>query len=61
MKEYIVREIGFPGVLKQEIVGELIRCKDCMHWDGLVLCKKNGRTLYGVNDFCSKAERKNHE
>ena len=32
MKEYIVKETGFPGVLKQNIVGELIRCKNCIHW-----------------------------
>lgn len=31
VREYIVREMGFPGVLKQEIVGEIVRCKDCVH------------------------------
>ena len=31
MNEYIVRETGYPGTLKQEIVGELVRCKDCKH------------------------------
>lgn len=29
MAEYIVRETGYPGTLKQEIVGELVRCRDC--------------------------------
>lgn len=29
MAEYIVRETGFPGTIKKEIVGELVRCKDC--------------------------------
>lgn len=33
VREYIVREIGFPGVLKQEIVGEIVRCEECKHWD----------------------------
>lgn len=33
MSEYIVRETGFPGVVKQEVVGELVRCKDCKWWD----------------------------
>ena len=31
VREYIVREMGFRGVLKQEIVGEIVRCKDCKH------------------------------
>ena len=31
MREYIVRETGYPGTLKQEIVQELVRCKDCKH------------------------------
>lgn len=34
VREYIVREIGFPGVLKQEIVGEIVRCKDCKYRKG---------------------------
>lgn len=29
MSEYIVREIGYPGAVKQEVVAELVRCKDC--------------------------------
>lgn len=33
MSEYIVRETGSPGVVKQEIVGELVRCKDCKYRD----------------------------
>ena len=31
MSEYIVRETGYPGAIKQEIVQELVRCKDCIH------------------------------
>ena len=31
MSEYIVRETGYPGKLNQEIVGRLVRCKDCKH------------------------------
>ena len=31
MSEYIVRETGFPGTIKQEIVQELVRCKGCRH------------------------------
>lgn len=32
MREYIVRETGYPGQLTQEIVQELVRCKDCKHY-----------------------------
>lgn len=31
MIEYIVKETGYPGTLSQEVVCELIRCKDCKH------------------------------
>lgn len=33
MSEYIVRETGYPGTIKQEIVGELVRCRDCRYFD----------------------------
>ena len=32
MAEYIVKETGYPGTLSQEVVGELIRCKDCRYY-----------------------------
>lgn len=32
MSEYIVRETGYPGAIKQGIVQELVRCKDCRHF-----------------------------
>lgn len=32
MSEYIVRETGYPGTIKQDIVQELVRCKDCKHY-----------------------------
>lgn len=31
MSEYIVKESGYPGTLSHEVVGELIRCKDCTY------------------------------
>ena len=41
---------------------EIIRCKDCKHWSALsAKCarRKNAMLLgYGINDFCSKAERR---
>lgn len=32
MSEYIVRETGYPGTIKQEIVSELVRCRDCRYY-----------------------------
>ena len=60
MREYIVRETGYPGTLKTEIVGELVRCKDCKHY------WKNHTNDYSVpvclaspedDAFCSEGER----
>ena len=31
--EYIVREVWYPVAVKQELVGELVRCKDCKYRD----------------------------
>lgn len=68
MAEYIVREIGYPGAIKQEIVGELVRCKDCKFYDfwerrGIHLCVCWSGDPYeaaepGEDDFCSFAERR---
>lgn len=41
MSEYIVRETGYPGAIQQEIVGELVRCKDCQ-WYEIYQLKKDG-------------------
>lgn len=69
MAEYIVRETGYPGAVKQEVVGELVRCKDCIDGRCDVWLSGNGsamgygcceRTKSGIlpNDFCSHAERR---
>lgn len=68
MSEYIVRETGYPGTLKTEIVGELVRCKDCKHlkqefqWNGMPYktCEFHGN---GFPDdwFCADGERKGDE
>ena len=34
MTEYIIRDTIYPGEVKSEIVGKLVRCKDCTHQDG---------------------------
>lgn len=70
MSEYIVRETGYPGTIKQEIVGELVRCKDC-RWHEIYQLKKDGTedqrckrefcVLYSRNFpddyFCADGER----
>ena len=57
MNEYIVRVTGYPGRLEHEVVGELVRCKDCEFYEG--------ENRYCFNDvkakpdgYCSFAERK---
>lgn len=67
MNEYIIRETGSPGTITQEIVGELVRCKDCK-W--LVTKEKTGfhlcglekfETMRDLTDFCSMGERKDSD
>lgn len=57
MSEYIVRETGYPGTLKQEIVGELVRCWYCRWWN-----RENGYCVDFLvtdpNGYCSFGERK---
>ena len=73
MSEYIVRETGYPGTLKQEIVEELVRCKDCkycaiyQHYEGDISVSARMYRKYVLfdvtadKDFCSKAERRDTE
>lgn len=30
--EYIVRETSYPSAIKQEVIGVIVRCKDCKWW-----------------------------
>lgn len=40
------------------VVGEeLVRCKDCKHWDGVDTCDVIDAPVWD-NDFCSMAERR---
>ena len=72
MAEYIVGETVYPLGTRQEVVGELIRCKDCKYWregTAYFYCDK----LFGMgvldvfdymtdeDDYCSMAERKTDE
>lgn len=56
MNEYIIRETGYPGTLKTEIVGELVRCKDCKVKD-----EERCPWWHGVPEdefYCAWGERK---
>ena len=39
---------------------EIIRCKDCKHWDGVDACDVIDVPVWD-NDFCSMAERRSNE
>ena len=62
MSEYIIRETGFPGALKQEVVAELVRCKDCKrHEDeepGMVYCPNQVGGWVSEDFFCKDGERR---
>jgi len=63
-KEYIVRETALPlAGCKQEVVGEIVRCKDCK-WFGKVGCAIMIADDYDKpteDDYCSFAERREDE
>lgn len=59
MSEYIVKETSYPLGTRQEVIGELIRCKDCKHqvkeWRTDKRLKDNGYMVCGcevVGDAC---------
>ena len=74
VKEFIIQETTYPLATKQEVVGELIRCKDCIHQEKFFQSdrrrKDGGYYIYGCElaeryshvcldkDFCSRAERR---
>jgi len=66
MSEYIVRETGYPGAVKQEVIGELVRCEDCK-WGreacGNIECSVridmyDPVEYHGYEWFCPLGERK---
>lgn len=66
VNEFIVREMGYPGVMKQEVVGELVRCADCKHrssnndWFETLVCPcECGEYSWNPPDdfFCAYGER----
>ena len=58
--QLLVDAVGIIGeMFKSGKISEVVRCKDCRKWnERLPKCDKTGKLGYGVNDFCSKAERK---
>ena len=59
MNEYIVRETGYPGAVKQEVVGELVRCKGCKWWKSHY-CNVVWRATR-EDEFCCWGERKDDD
>lgn len=62
MAEYIVNEAAYPLATRQEIVGELIRCKDCKHnpkdeWFGCPMSHLNEKQR-PETAWCWKGERR---
>ena len=62
--DYWTENYGIPsGVFEDEIMElpsaqpEVIRCKDCKHWDGVDTCDVIDAPVWD-NDFCSMAERR---
>ena len=69
MAEYIVRETSYPLAAKAEVIGELIRCKDCKHWHQFSSCSAFpeyhecsasgfAHIQTTAEEFCNRAERK---
>lgn len=60
MSEYIVRETGYPGAIKKEIVQELVRCKDCRWHEreqpGMVYCPCIVGNWVEDDYFCADGE-----
>ena len=65
MAEYIVRETDCGLATKQEIVEELVRCKDCKWWTKQEASLQGRCEAYGMYPtgewFCARGERKDDE
>ena len=53
MSEYIVREMDCGLATKQEIVEELVRCKDCIYRD-YNTCIYFAQVYVREDDYCSR-------
>ena len=64
MREYIVRETGYHATLKREIVGGLVRCKDCKYhcvFENHFYCKWHPFVDVNQDWYCADGERKDKE
>lgn len=62
MSEYIIRETGYPGTVTQEIVGELVRCRECKWFEHGTTCIRFGiRMSKAYDDYCSYGRRKDND
>lgn len=55
--EYIVKETA----TQKEVIGKLIRCKDCKWHEGKYYCRNTDTYGFDDDDYCSLAERKTDE
>lgn len=61
MSEYIIRETTHPLATSQDVVGELVRCKDCKYgieWDGRLGCEWHGFYKTEPEWFCADGDRR---
>lgn len=62
VREYIVREVWYPGAVKQECVGEIVRCKDCRWHEreqpGMVYCPNTVGNWVEDDWYCKGGERR---
>lgn len=69
MSEYILRETAYPGAVKQEVVGEIVRCGDCKYIGSPLsptadyhTCKHQRAMIDApVDGFCCWGERRTDE
>lgn len=58
-REYIIRETTYPDATKQELIGELVRCNDCIRFrpddDVWGWCTVSGKMR--CKDYCSYGVR----
>lgn len=65
--EYIVRETSYQGATKQEVIGKLVRCRDCIYYNRSELWGRSwnfcdySENCYEESDYCSYGERKTAE
>ena len=57
MKLYILSEYDVPFTALDNVIGEVIMCKDCKAYNGMK-CVRNNMIAVRAGDFCSRAERK---